>query len=47
MYHRFDENKYPSTNIKISDFLKHLEIIKKNDIVFINPKNFEEELRNN
>ena len=20
MYHRFDENKYPSTNIKIEDF---------------------------
>ena len=47
MYHRFDENKYPSTNIKISDFLKHLEIIKKNNMVFINPKNFEEELINN
>jgi len=47
MYHRFDENKYPSTNIKISDFLRHLEIIKKNNMVFINPKNFEEELINN
>jgi peptidoglycan/xylan/chitin deacetylase (PgdA/CDA1 family) len=47
MYHRFEENKYPSTNIKILDFKKHLEIIKKNNIKFLNPKNFEEELINN
>ena len=47
MYHRFEENKYPSTNIKINDFLKHLEIIKDNNIQFINPKNFQEELTNN
>ena len=47
MYHRFEENKYPSTNIKIRDFKKQLEIIKKNKIKFINPKNFEEELINN
>ena len=47
MYHRFEENKYPSTNIKISDFKKHLEMIKKNDIKFINPSNFEKELYNN
>jgi len=47
MYHRFEENKYPSTNIKINDFLKHLEIIRDNDIQFINPKKFEEELINN
>ena len=47
MYHRFEENKYPSTNIKINDFINHLEIIEQNKINFINPKNFEEELRNN
>ena len=47
MYHRFEENKYPSTNIKINDFLKHLEIIQNNNIEFINPKNFEEELIEN
>ena len=46
MYHRFEENKYPSTNIRIDDFKKHLRIIKKNDIKFINPKNFEAVLRN-
>ena len=47
MYHRFEENKYPSTNIKINDFKKHLEIIQENNIKFINPKNFEKELKNN
>ena len=47
MYHRFEENKYPSTNIRINDFKKHLEMIKKNDIKFINPSNFEKELYNN
>ena len=47
MYHRFEENKYPSTNIKINDFKKYKEIIEKNKINFINPKNFENELKNN
>ena len=47
MYHRFEENKYPSTNIRLNDFLKHIKIIKENKIKFINPKNFEEELTNN
>ena len=47
MYHRFEENKYPSTNIRIDDFKSHLEMIKKNNIKFINPSNFEEELINN
>ena len=46
MYHRFEENKYPSTNIKILDFKDHLEVIKKNNIKFINPTNFEKELLN-
>jgi peptidoglycan/xylan/chitin deacetylase (PgdA/CDA1 family) len=47
MYHRFEENKYPSTNIKINDFKEHLNIIEKNKINFVNPKNFENELKNN
>jgi len=29
MYHRFEENKYPSTNIKINNFKDHLNLIKK------------------
>ena len=44
MYHRFNENKYPSTNIKMEDFKNHLEIIKNENINFINPKDFEKEL---
>ncbi len=44
MYHRFDENKYPSTNIRMNDFKNHLEIIKNENMSFINPNNFEEEL---
>ena len=47
MYHRFEENKYPSTNIRIDAFLEHLKIIETNKIHFVNPKNFENELRNN
>ena len=47
MYHRFEENKYPSTNIKMNDFLKHIKIIEENNINFINPRNFEDELKNN
>ena len=47
MYHRFDENKYPSTNIKIEDFKKQLKIIEEQKIHFVNPKNFEEELVSN
>ena len=47
MYHRFEENKYPSTNIRIDDFKKHLSIIENSNIKFINPNNFEDELKNN
>ena len=46
MYHRFEENKYPSTNIRMNDFLQHLKIIDDNDMSFVNPKNFEDELKN-
>ena len=47
MYHRFEENKYPSTNIRINDFKEHIRIIEQNNIKFINPKDFEKELKNN
>ena len=46
MYHRFDENKYPSTNIKVEVFKEHLKIIEDSKIKFINPKDFENELKN-
>ena len=41
MYHRFDENKYPSTNIRMDIFKKHIQLIKDLDYDFIHPKNFE------
>jgi peptidoglycan/xylan/chitin deacetylase (PgdA/CDA1 family) len=46
MYHRFEENKYPSTNIKISDFIKQIDLIKKNGFNFVDPSNFENSLIN-
>ena len=46
MYHRFEENKYPSTNIRINNFKEHLDLIKKNQFKFINPNNFEHALLN-
>ncbi len=44
MYHRFNENKYPSTNIQLDIFKKHLEIIKNEGLEFIHPKDFNKEL---
>ena len=41
MYHRFDENKYPSTNIRMDIFKKHIQLIKDLDYDFIHPKDFE------
>ena len=29
MYHRFGDSRYPSTNIKIEQFLKHIEELLK------------------
>ena len=40
MYHRFDENKYPSTNIEMNVFKKQIEIIKKEKYIFYDPKQF-------
>ena len=40
MYHRFEENKYPSTNIKIEDFKTHINIIKNNNFEFISHNQF-------
>ena len=46
MYHRFEENKYPSTNIRIKDFKEHIEKIKKGNFTFVNANNFKEVLEN-
>ena len=39
MYHRFDENKYPSTNIQMDIFKQHIEIIRNLNYDFYDPKN--------
>ena len=47
MYHRFNENKYPSTNIKLDIFKEQLKIIENEGIRFIHPKKFKENLSEN
>ena len=42
MYHRFDENKYPSTNIKNEIFIEHLKEINNSEIEFITFEKFKE-----
>ena len=39
MYHRFNEDKYPSTNIQMDIFKEQIEIIKKYKYNFYDPKN--------
>jgi peptidoglycan/xylan/chitin deacetylase (PgdA/CDA1 family) len=41
MYHRFDENKYPSTNIQMNIFLQQIQLIKDLNYDFVHPENFE------
>jgi peptidoglycan/xylan/chitin deacetylase (PgdA/CDA1 family) len=45
MYHRFNENKYPSTNIQMNIFKKHIEIIKRSKYNFYDPKYLEKNFR--
>ena len=47
MYHRFDENKYPSTNIKKEIFIKHLYEINSLEIKFITFEIFEKIIKKN
>ena len=47
MYHRFDENKYPSTNIRNEIFIQHLKEINDLGIEFITAKKFEEVVKTN
>ena len=44
MYHRFNETKYPSTNIQLDIFKEQLKIIEDEGIKFIHPKEFEQSL---
>ena len=41
MYHRFNESKYPSTNIQMDIFKQQIEIIKYSNYKFNNPGEFE------
>ena len=43
MYHRFNEKKYPSTNIQIDIFKEHIEIIKNSNYNFHDPKDFDKQ----
>ena len=43
MYHRFNEFKYPSTNISMDVFKKHVELIFDANLSFYHPKKFEDE----
>ena len=38
MYHRFDENKYPSTNIRMEIFKEQIQFISNSKYSFYNPK---------
>jgi len=38
MYHRFNENKYPSTNIRMNIFKEQMKMIEDNNLKFYNPK---------
>ena len=44
MYHRFNENKYPSTNIQLDVFKEQLKVIEEEGITFIHPKDFKNSL---
>ena len=40
MYHRFNENKYPSTNIRMDIFVEQMNMISNQGYEFYDPKNF-------
>ena len=43
MYHRFNEFKYPSTNISMDVFKEHIDLILGANITFYHPKDFIDE----
>ena len=42
MYHRFNEHKYPSTNIQMDVFYDQIKLIKDSNYQFLNPNDFKE-----
>ena len=47
MYHRFNENKYPSTNIQMEVFVKQLDMIEQMNIKFVHPRDFRQKISEN
>ena len=43
MYHRFNENKYPSTNIQMNVFYDQIKLIKNSNYEFLQPNDFEKD----
>ncbi len=43
MYHRFNESKYPSTNIQMDIFKEHIKLIKELNYDFIHPADFQKD----
>ena len=41
MYHRFNESRYPSTNIEMTVFKNQIKIIQNSNYFFTNPNEFE------
>ena len=46
MYHRFNENRYPSTNIEMDVFKDQMKLIKDLNYKFFDPKFFVEQFDN-
>ena len=42
MYHKFEENKYPSTNVKIAEFRKQIKMIQNMKLDFISIEEFDD-----
>ncbi len=42
MYHRFNENKYPTTNVRLKDFEEQLKMIQNQNIQFISIDEFKD-----
>ena len=42
MYHRFNETKYPSTNIQMDIFKEHIKIINNSEYTFYNAEEFKD-----
>jgi len=44
MYHRFNEPKYPSTNVQMDIFKEQIKIIENSNAIFIDPNNLDKEI---